>query len=79
MGRETHPESREFFKDTLVLGREEHLEALSMLRVRLVSVGIREVYAIRPVGGPVVTISVGRIIIQTAKFDILCMDVSVHD
>jgi hypothetical protein len=69
--RQAYPETRELFEDTLVLARKEHLEALSMLCVRLVSVRIREMYAFRLVGGPVVTIHIGGIVVETTKFDIL--------
>jgi hypothetical protein len=42
-----------------------------MLCVRLVSVGIREVYAFRLVAGPVVAIRIGGIVVKTAELDIL--------
>ena len=69
--RQAHPETRELFEDTLVLARKEHLKALSMLCVRLVSVRIREMDTFRRVGGPVVTFRIGGIIVETTKFDIL--------
>ena len=69
--RQVHPEARQLLEDTLVLACKEHLEALSMLCVRLVSVGVGEVYAFRLVGRPIVTIRIGGIVVKTAKLDIL--------
>lgn len=50
-----------------------------MLCIRLVSVWIREMYAIRLVGGPVVTICIGGIVVETAKFNVLFASMSNQD
>lgn len=69
--RQAYPKARKFFEDALVLARQERLEALSMLCVRLVSVGIGEMNAFRFVGRPVITIRIRGIAVETAKLDIL--------
>ena len=47
-----------------------------MLCICLVSVWIGEMYTFRLVGGPVVTICIGGIVIETAKFNILFVGMS---